>query len=147
MLPRGGGAAPALIKSNHTQTWGLIMTTDEQAIRDIVQHLEDAWKAGDSKTFVEPFAKDVTFIQIFGGQLDGRDAVEASHRSIFGTIYKNSRVSFAIRGIRFLGPEVAIVFTQSHLGFLDADDRRTIDTRPTLIVAKQDGRWQIAVFQ
>src|SRR4051812_3928474 len=105
------------------------MTTDEQAIRDIVQHLEDTWNAGDSKTFVEPFAKDVTFIQIFGGQLDGRDAVEASHRSIFGTIYKNSRVSFAIRGIRFLGPEVAIV------------------TRPTLIVAKQDGRWQIAVFQ
>jgi uncharacterized protein (TIGR02246 family) len=123
------------------------MTTDEQAIRDIVKHLEDTWNRSDSRTYAEAFAKDVTFIQIFGGQLDGRDAVEASHRVIFDTIYKNSRVAFSIRSVRFLGPDVACVFTQSRLGFTDPADKRTIDTRPTLIVARQDGQWQIAAFQ
>jgi uncharacterized protein (TIGR02246 family) len=123
------------------------MTTDEQAIRDIVKHLEDTWNRGDSKTYMEPFAEDVTFIQIFGGQLDGREAVEKSHRHIFDTMYKNSRVVFEIRSIRFLRPDVAIVFTRSRLEFTDPAGPRTMDTRPTLIVAKQEGQWQIAAFQ
>jgi hypothetical protein len=35
------------------------MTTDEQAIREIAPHLEENWNRGDSKNYVEPFAKDV----------------------------------------------------------------------------------------
>src|SRR5215831_14525240 len=109
MLPRVAAAARVTMR-------GLgvggepVMIGDKQGIHGLVKHLEDCWNRGDSKTYVEPFAEDVTFIQIFGGQLDGRDAVEASHRSIFDTIYRGSRVGLSIRSIRFLGTEVAIVF-------------------------------------
>jgi hypothetical protein len=56
------------------------MTTDEQALHDMVKHLESAWNASDSKAWTSQFADDATFIHIYGGQLDGRAAIEGSHR-------------------------------------------------------------------
>jgi len=53
------------------------MTADEQAIRDILIQLEVAWNGADSRSFAAPFAEDANFIHIFGGQLDGRPAIEA----------------------------------------------------------------------
>jgi len=123
------------------------MTTDEQAISDILKELEAAWNAGDSKAFAAKFLEDATFIHIFGGQLDGRPAIEASHRVIFDTIYKGSRASFTLRSIRVLRPGVAIAFSQAHVDFFDGNQPRELDTRPTLIVVQEQGKWQIATLQ
>ena len=68
------------------------MTADETGIQEVVKQLEDAWNASDSRSFAAQFAEDATFIQIFGGQLDGRAAIEGSHRAIFDTIYKAARL-------------------------------------------------------
>ena len=91
--------------------------------------------------------EDATFIQIFGGQLDGRAAIEAAHRAIFDTIYKGSRATFTVRGIRFLRPDVALIFTRAHVDFFEANEPREIDTRPTLTVVKDQSAWRIAAFQ
>ena len=123
------------------------MTTDEQAIGDVLKQLETAWNASDSNAFAATFLEDATFIQIFGGQLDGRPAIEASHRVIFDTIYKSSHASFTLRSVRALRPGVAIAFSQAHLKFLNGNQPREMDTRPTLILVQEDGRWQIAVLQ
>ncbi len=50
----------------------------------------------------------------FGGQLEGRAAIEGAHRNIFDTIYGDSRASFMLRSIRILRPDVAIVFARAH---------------------------------
>jgi uncharacterized protein (TIGR02246 family) len=97
--------------------------------------------------FAASFAENANFIQIFGGQLDGRTAIEASHRHIFDTIYRGSHVSFILRSIRFVRPDVAIVFARAHLNFNEGDERREIATRPTLIVTKEEARWHIVAFQ
>jgi len=123
------------------------MTTDEQAIGDVLKQLEAAWNASDSNAFAAKFLEDATFIQIFGGQMDGRPAIEASHRVIFDTIYKGSHASFTLRSVRALRPGVAIAFSQAHLKFFDGNQPREMDTRPTLILVQEDGRWQIAVLQ
>jgi len=68
----------------------------------ILQRLEAAWNRYDSVSFAGAFAEDANFIHIFGGQLDGRPAIEAAHRNIFETIYRGSHASFALRTIRFL---------------------------------------------
>src|ERR1700730_9467170 len=94
-----------------------------------------------------PFMEDANFIQIFGGQLDGRPAIQASHQHIFETIYKGSHASFLLRSIRFLRPDLAIVFARAHLKFYEGNETREIDTRPTLIVVKEQGKWQIVAFQ
>jgi len=123
------------------------MTADEAAIHDIVKSIETSWNNGDGGGFAAPFAEDANFIHIFGGQLDGRRAIEMSHRHIFDTIYKGSRADFRVLSIRFVREDVAIVFTQAHLGFTVAGAKRDVDARPTLTMARQQGQWEIVAFQ
>jgi uncharacterized protein (TIGR02246 family) len=121
--------------------------TDEQAMRDIAVQLEAAWNASDSRAFAAPFAEDANFIHIFGGQLDGRSAIEASHRHIFDTIYKGSSATFSVSSVRFVRPDVAIVFLRAQVTLPEGREPREVNARPTLVVVKGDGRWQIVAFQ
>jgi uncharacterized protein (TIGR02246 family) len=123
------------------------MTTDEGAIQAILQQIEAAWNAYDSVGIAALFAEDANFIQIFGGQLDGRTAIEAAHRVIFNTIYRGSHASFMLRSIRFVRPDVAVVFARAHVKFKENNETREIETRPTLIVVKEQAKWQIVTFQ
>lgn len=124
-----------------------MMTADEAGIQDVVKQLEDAWNAHDSKSWAAHFAEDATFIQIFGGQLDGRGAIEGSHRAIFDTIYKGSHASLTLRSIRFVRPDAAVAFTHAHLKFHEGGQPREIETRPTMILVKEQSKWQIMALQ
>lgn len=123
------------------------MGTDEVAIQTILQQIETSWNVYDSVSIGALFAEDANFIQIFGGQLDGRTAIEASHRHIFDTIYKGSHGTFKLRSIRFLRPDVAIVFAKAHVKFKEGNEAREIETRPTLVVVKEQAKWRIVAFQ
>src|SRR5262245_37856287 len=123
------------------------MTTDEQAVQAILQQFEAAWNAYDSVRIAALFAEDANFIHIFGGQLDGRTTIEAAHRVIFNTIYRGSHASFVLRSIRFVRPDVAVVFARAHVKFKENNEPREIETRPTLIVVKEQANWQVVAFQ
>ena len=123
------------------------MEKDERAIQGILKQLEAAWNAYDSVSFAALFADDANFIHIFGGQLDGRTAIEAAHAVIFNTIYKGSHATFKLRSIRFVRPDIAIVFARAHVEFSEGNETREIETRPTLIVVKEQTKWQIVAFQ
>ena len=123
------------------------MTADEIAIRELVGQLEAAWNSGDSSAWASHFADDAIFIHIYGGQIDGRAAIEAAHRQIFDTVYRGSRNSFSIEGIRLVRPDVAIALVRARLKFLAADETREIHAPPTMVATKENGRWQIVAFQ
>ena len=123
------------------------MEKDERAIQGILKQLEAAWNAYDSVSFAALFADDANFIHIFGRQLDGRTAIEAAHAVIFNTIYRDSHASFKLRSIRFVRPDIAIVFARAHVEFSEGNEMREIETRPTLIVVKEQTKWQIVAFQ
>jgi uncharacterized protein (TIGR02246 family) len=123
------------------------VATDEQVIQGILQQIETAWNRYDGASLAAVFTEDANFIQIFGGQLDGRAAIEAAHRHIFETIYSGSRASFVLRSIRFLRPDVALVFARAHVKFVEGNEVHEIETRPTLIVVKEEDKWQIVAFQ
>ena len=123
------------------------MTPDEQALQAIVTELQKTWNASDSIGFASLFAVDASFIHIYGGQLDSRMAIEAGHRQIFDTIYKGSRLQFQVNGVRFLRPDVAVVFVEGRLQFRERGEPREIQARPTLVATREDGKWQVVVFQ
>src|SRR5271166_321028 len=123
------------------------MTNDERALHEMVYHLEAAWNAGDGKSFAEPFAEDADFIHILGGYYTGRAAIEAGHRMIFGTIYKGSTVRYSVEKIRFLRPDVAIVFLRQFLQFREGGVASELEARPTIVAEKRDGDWQIVALQ
>ena len=125
----------------------VVVTTDEQAIQAILQRFETAWNAYDSVSIAALFVEDANFIQIYGGQLDGRTAIEAAHRHIFDTIYKGSQATFRLRSIRLLSPEIAIVFARAEVRFKEDGAMHQIETRPTLIVVKEQSKWHVVAFQ
>lgn len=119
----------------------------ENELRTLVSHLEDCWNRADAKGFAGVFAEDADFIHILGGYYNGRAAVEAGHRMIFETIYKNSVNKWELIKIRPLTDDSALVFTLSRLEFNQGPNRVTMQARPTITAERRDGKWQIAAFQ
>ena len=76
----------------------------------------------------------------------GRTAVEGAHRVILDTIHKGSHANFMLRSIRFVRADVAVVFARMQLKFKADNESREIETRPTLIVVKEQENWQIVAF-
>src|SRR6266566_1760296 len=52
-----------------------------------------------------------------------------AHRHIFETIYRGSHATFVLRSIRFLRPDVAVVFARCHVKFKGGNEAREIETR------------------
>ncbi|MGA2904991.1 MAG: SgcJ/EcaC family oxidoreductase [Candidatus Korobacteraceae bacterium] len=123
------------------------MTSEERALHGMVYHLEAAWNAADSVAFATFFAEDADFIHILGGYYAGRAAIEAGNRMILGTIYKGSTIRLSVEKIRFLRPDVALVFLRQYLQFFDNGQPREFDARPTLVAENADGNWHIVAMQ
>jgi len=133
---------------------------DERAIRDIIASAEAAWNEGDAAAFCAAMVDDVDFINVLGEHHTGREAVTRGHQFIFGTIYKGSRVRYTVEGIRFIRPDVALAFIHARLisrlppnAIASAQRQSRIDdemhesqARPTMVLAKDDGRWRIVAF-
>ena len=123
------------------------MTGEERKLHGMVYQLEAAWNAADSVSFAALFAEDADFIHILGGYYTGRAAIEAGHRMIFGTIYKGSTVRYSVEKIRFLRPDVAIVFLRQFLDFFEDGGPRELEARPMIIAENSGGKWRIAALQ
>ena len=124
------------------------MTTDETLLRELVAKLEAAWNSGDSAAWAVHFAEDADFIHVLGGHYSGRTSIERGHRVIFDTIYKGSRNNLKVEQVRFVGPDVAIVFIHGNLLWYLNGAEQHIEARPTLVAEKSsDGRWQVVAFQ
>lgn len=123
------------------------MTNDEKALHQLVYQLEAAWNAGDGAAFAEAFADEADFIHILGGYYTGRAAIETGHRMIFGTIYKGSTVRYSVEKIRFLRPDIALVFLRQYLQFAEGGTPQELEARPTVVAEKSDETWRIAALQ
>jgi len=123
------------------------MTPDEKILHGMVYQLEAAWNAADATTFAALFAEDADFIHILGGYYTGRAAIEVGHRMIFGTIYKGSTVRYSVEKIKFVRPDVAMIFLRQFLQFFEDGATRELEARPTILAEKSDGAWRIVALQ
>ena len=124
------------------------MNPDEHLLHELVKKLEAAWNSSDSVTWAAQFAEDADFIHVLGAHYSGRTSIERGHRTIFDTIYKGSRNDLKVEQIRFVRPDVAIVFIHGNLLWYLNGAEQHIEARPTLVAEKSsDGRWQIVAFQ
>jgi uncharacterized protein (TIGR02246 family) len=114
------------------------------SIYELVRTLEEAWNNSNSDRFASVFAEDADFITVLGTHYNGRGSVETGHRRIFDTIFKNSHNRYSIAGVRFVRPDVVVVFVQARLSLQDG---RTITARPTMLLTRENGKWQVAVLQ
>lgn len=120
---------------------------DEKAIRANVEQMVNGWNAKSGAEFAKPFAEDADYVIINGMYIKGRTAIIAGHQNIFDTVYKNSNLSYAVEQIRFLRTEVAVVHVKGELKVTRENSTQTGDARITLVMVKNDNKWEIAAFQ
>ena len=120
---------------------------DEATIRAIVSRLRDAWNAGDSEAFGEPFIEDADYVIINGMRVKGRAAINAGHKSIFDTVYKGSVMAATTQSVRFIRDDVAVAHVEWHLKYRRDDAPREHKAMCTMVFTKQNGRWVITTFQ
>jgi uncharacterized protein (TIGR02246 family) len=121
-------------------------TTDEVAIRGIVQQLQDGWNTHDGKAFAAPFAENADYVVVNGMKITGKDAIEKGHTGIFTSIYKDSHNVGTIKSIRFLRPDVAVVHVEWNLEYKMGNENHKGHAMNSLVVTKEGGKWTIAAF-
>ena len=122
-------------------------STDEAAIRKVVQQVQDGWNAHDAKTHAAAFAPDADYVVVNGSHDKGREEIQARHTQLFTSIYKNSRNVATIKSIRFLRPDVAVVHTEWNLEFSAGGEARKGHALNTIVMTKEKGKWSIAAYQ
>ena len=104
---------------------------DEAPIRAIIAAQVAAWNAGDGTAYAKDLAPEASFTNIFGMVMYGAPAFTERHRQILATFYKGTTKHHAIRRIRFVTPDVAIV---------DIDNEvRGVKTMPAGLPVPPDG--------
>src|SRR5262245_45362680 len=86
--------------------------TDVLAVRELFDQAADAWAAGDAAAYAACFTSDADYVTFVGSHYQGRSAIEACHVPVFTRWQKHSRLDAEITGLRFLGPDVALVHTK-----------------------------------
>jgi uncharacterized protein (TIGR02246 family) len=124
-------------------------TTDQQAIRVVLQQAIDGWNTGDGQTYAAAFERDADYVTFGGMHTHGRQEIALSHQQLFDTVLRGSRLDVHMTNLRFLHPDIAIA--QIVGGILDSvgqsevsAERRSIQTA---VFRKSDGVWRIAASQ
>lgn len=120
---------------------------DEQALREMVTKLENAWNTADSVAWTAQFADDADFIHILGGHFTGQETIERGHRAIFDTVYKGSTNKFTVQKIRQVGPDVALIFLYAELKVTTPGMPPVLNARPTMVAQRTGNGWKIVTFQ
>jgi uncharacterized protein (TIGR02246 family) len=124
------------------------VSQDEASVRAIPQKITEAWNNGKEDGIAGVYAHDGTLVAGHGVVLQGRAQIARYHDEIFATAFKATRLTVKITSVRFLDQDVAIMQTEGGIlwpGETElAPGNRGIQS---FIVVKQDGAWQIVLFQ
>ena len=137
-------------------------SSDEEAVRSVVNEFPDAWNRHDTDALGALFAEDADFVNVTGTYWKGRESIQLNHAFTHGAvpidstgvtvpkgihgIFKTSTLHFKQIDVRFLRKDVAVAHIQTEM----LGDARTKNPRRTLVVmilTREGGRWLIAVAQ
>ncbi len=125
----------------------------EAPIRAIVERQAAAWNAGDGARYAQDVAPGVSFTNLFGMVLYGKEAFEKRHAEILASFYKGTTKHHAIRRIRFVTPEVAIVDIDNEVRGVKAlpagvalPPNGIMKTQLMEIFVQRNGRWWVEAY-
>jgi uncharacterized protein (TIGR02246 family) len=125
----------------------------ESAIRKIIADQVTAWDAGDGAAYAAAVSPDVSFTNIFGMVMYGRTAFIARHVEILSTFYKGTRKVQAIRRIRFVTADVAIVDIDNEVrgvkslpGGLPVPADGVVKTQLMEVLVFRNGTWHMEAY-
>jgi uncharacterized protein (TIGR02246 family) len=128
-------------------------TAAETAIRAIVAEQAVAWNAGDGARYASRLAPDASFTNLFGMVMYGAPAFVKRHQEILSTFYKGTTKKHAVRRIRFVTPDVAIVDIDNAVHGVTAmppgisvPPDGIIKTQLMEVFVRRNGQWWIEAY-
>jgi len=122
-------------------------SADERAVRDLFRRLLDDWGRGDGGAYGSRFTEDADYVAFDGSHTRGRKAIAASHQELFDKYLEGSRLTGRIEGVKFLGPDTALVHATGNTLMRGksrpAPERRSIQT---LVAVRHEREWRFAAF-
>ncbi len=121
--------------------------SDETGVRGLYRQMLDSWNKRSGSDIAALFATDGNLVGFDGSQLNGQAAIESAMHQIFADHLTAAYVG-KIREVRFLTPEVALL--RAVAGMVSpgqSDLNPAVNAVHTLVAAKRDGAWRIALFQ
>ena len=85
------------------------MTTPQEEITLIIDHQQQSWNRGDAAGYARDCDGNLSFTNIVGKMLFGRQVFEERHAFLFSGIFQGSVLNMAIQRIHFPMPGCAIV--------------------------------------
>jgi uncharacterized protein (TIGR02246 family) len=123
-----------------------VATTDESAVRAVLDAVYAAWAENDADAFVAPYAPDATAVHS-GTVMADREAIRLTMASGFAGPLEGSRGVHHVQRIRFIGADTAIVLSAGAILFAGqpqpAAETRTLDG---WVLSRQDGAWRVEAF-
>lgn len=107
----------------------------------------DCWNKRNADDIAALYDEDGNLVGFDGSPINGQADIALQMRQIFADHLTAAYVG-KIREVRFLTPEVAILRAVAGMvppGQLDLSP--AVNTIQTLVAAKRDGKWRIALFQ
>ncbi|MVM40743.1 SgcJ/EcaC family oxidoreductase [Spirosoma sp. HMF3257] len=125
-------------------------TSDETAVKSLIDRFNAAFNAHDTKAFAATFTQDADFTNWVGQSAHGRAEIESFHLPIFTIVYKNGVQILKATKVRFIRPDVASVDVQT-----EVTGGKTFDAKEVAVVKfllnwtatkESDGQWLIKVM-
>jgi uncharacterized protein (TIGR02246 family) len=120
--------------------------TYQEEVRRLHRDLLDRWNRRDAAGLASLFTDDGNLVGFDGSQINGRAEIAAHLSPIFADHPTAAYVAI-VRGVRLLGPEVAVL--RAVVGMVPpgkADLNPAVNAIQTLVAARRDGRWRVEVF-
>ncbi|MCW7940577.1 hypothetical protein AAW14_00495 [Streptomyces hygroscopicus] len=118
---------------------------DVAAVTSVLNGLVAAWERHDADAYGELFTQDATYITYVGTFYQGRRDIVDSHRTLFTTFLKGTKLADEVLDIRFHGPDVAVVHGRGDT-FKGKRPRKLTKIQTYTLVRQQDDTWRIAAF-
>jgi uncharacterized protein (TIGR02246 family) len=120
---------------------------DEMEVRVLYRQLLDGWNKRSADGFAALFTNDGSAIGFDGSMLDGPAEIASTLGQIFAN-HPTAAYVAKVRSVRFLAPDVAVL--RAVAGMVppgQSDIEPAVNAVQTLVAAKYDGQWRIALFQ
>ncbi|MFF1412404.1 SgcJ/EcaC family oxidoreductase [Streptomyces sp. NPDC058289] len=137
-----GSAACTAVTATGTGTG----SGDRDAVCAVLSSLTAAWGAADADAYGALFTQDATYTTYVGTHYQGRADITEAHRALFGGFVKGTQLADSILGIRFLGPDAAVVTSRGDT-YTGGRPEELSKVQTYALTREGDGRWRIAAFQ
>jgi uncharacterized protein (TIGR02246 family) len=120
---------------------------DTADIGTLYQQLLETWNRRDAAAYAALFAENASVVGFDGSQMNGRAEIATEIGRIFAD-HPTSRYVGKIREVRLLAPDVALL--RAVAGMVppgQSDLKPDVNTIQSLVAARHDDRWLIALFQ